>query len=206
MVISRIRPALGLDKKTDDQLVVYTGERITNLTVNSGSFPALVPTPAQLQTKKDSLQDLLAIPEPTKAQTQAKKSLRRSLEIMLLDCATSCAEISQGDLDIYMLSGFDFQRKGIAGGPLPAPENFRMELGPGEGQLYAKFTSVKKAHAYEIWYGPKNTDPATWTMFRIATGGRKVLLNELTSGIEYCARCRAIGAQGVYGMWSDIAT
>ncbi|MEO5572376.1 MAG: hypothetical protein ABIT08_14230 [Bacteroidia bacterium] len=206
MVIVRIQPALALREKNDSEITQYTTDRASDLTLHSVSFPGLKPTPAQLTEKnKAFILALAAMSESSKSKTIAKNKTRRELEIMLLNCAASCAEISDGNLEIYTRSNFAYKNNpSLPPDSLPAAENLTLQLGPGEGQLYVNFKTEELAHCYQIWYGRMDIKPEEWTDFMTTTSGKKNLLNELQSSVVYGVRVKTIGSKKVKGQWTNV--
>lgn len=202
MVIIRIQPALNLEKLNDASLGQYVTDRVADLIANSASFVGLKPTPEQLTTKNEEFS--AALSSRAANRTTEKNKVRRELEIMLFTCADNCAEISNNNLSIYELSGFGYKRKSEPAGTLPAPTGLSVEIGPGEGQLYVRFKGVTNSYGYEISFGKANVNPDTWTESMGASSGKKTLLNDLESNVEYGVRVRAIGANNKPGEWTTV--
>lgn len=202
MVIIRIQPALNLEKLNDASLGQYVTDRVADLIANSASFTGLKPTPAELTTKNEEFS--AALSSRAANRTTEKNKVRRELEIMLFTCADNCAEISSNNLSIYELSGFGYRRKAEPSGTLPAPSGLSVEIGPGEGQLYVRFKGVTNSHGYEISFGKADAAPENWTENMGVSSGKKTLLNDLESNVEYGVRVRAIGANKTFGEWTAV--
>jgi hypothetical protein len=205
MVINKIIPALGLAKMSDSDLDTYVGERVASLIASEVDFPDLIPTVDTVTAQRVKFRSALDnIVRGNKSSTTKKNKERAKLEALISQQAENCAEISDGDLEIYQKSGYGSKSKGHSTEELPAPINLTVELGPGLGQLYVRFKGVENAHSYEIWYGLATANPDSWTEHITASSGRKSLLNELGSNVEYGVRVRAIGGNNLKGDWTTV--
>jgi len=202
MVVVRIQPALDLEAQTDSEIGQYTTNRVADLVLHEDKFPDLKPTPEELTQKNVDFSKALGSLEADR--TLKKNRIRRELEIMLIACASNCAEICDNNLEIYKLTRFGYKRKSEPAGALPAPENLSVEIGPGEGQLYVKFKGVKNNHGYQIWFGKSGVSPDQWTEIMGVSSGRRTLLNDLESNVSYGVRVRAIGANKTFGAWTTV--
>lgn len=204
MVITLIQPKLGLRKKTDADLQTYANNIITDLDLNIAAFPGI--DLAGLKLKRDKYtSDLSKVMHGTPSQTSAKNSSRLALENILKSISNDCAEIADGNEEVFFLSGFEIKAKPSPSGQLQAPEKFDLTPTPVDGTLLAKFKSVKNANAYEIFFGVYGTDPATWELLSVTTAG-KFMINDLQSNVKYSARVRAVGTKGKKGLWTEIVT
>ncbi|MEO5569537.1 MAG: hypothetical protein ABIT08_08005 [Bacteroidia bacterium] len=59
-------------------------------------------------------------------------------------------------------------------------------------------------HGYEIWCGKAAVAPESWTENMGVSSGKKTLLNDLESNVEYDVRVRAIGINKTHGGWTAV--
>jgi hypothetical protein len=67
-----------------------------------------------------------------------------------------------------------------------------------------RFKGVINSHGYEISFGKANVTPENWTENMGVSPGKKTLLNDLESNVEYGVCERAIGANKTFGAWTDV--
>ena len=204
MITTLIQPKLGLSKKTDAALLEYANNIITSLDLHAASFPGA--DIAGLKTSRDTYTAKLAVVKNgTPSQTVAKNNARTVLENNLKSVANDCAEIADGNEEIFLRSGYEIKSKPTPSGMLPSPKIIDLSVGSMEGTLMFQFKGVPNANAYEVNYGLFSTEPDTWTMLSVTTAGKN-LIGELKSNEKYSVRVRAVGTKGKKGIWSDIIT
>src|ERR1041385_7525438 len=152
-----IVPKLGLRKLSFDEFDVYSADRVIDVPV---VFPVTTPTiltVSGLQTTYHNA--VLAWRRGNKASTELKRTTRRALHIALTDLASDCANQANGDVSMFLLTGFDIRVHGGISPLLPAPENFKLKAGD-DGELIATYEPVVNNHGYEIWLsGSPFTNP-----------------------------------------------
>ncbi len=184
---------------SDSALNIYASQRIDDLTLHSASFPGLVPAPDEIAALNAVFHTALQNQRRgDKSTTTAKNNARIALERQLLIEATNCAEIADGDLEKYQLSGFGSKSKGTAYGKLPSPENFQAMQGNQSGSMVCKFDGVKGNHGYELSIVSEDG-----SITKVATNSSSpVIVAELAPLKRYTVKCRAIGARNSGGYWS----
>ncbi len=199
-----ITPALGLKFMTDGALGDYAMQRVESLTENSASFPGLSPTPVELKAITDTYMNAMAKcgVDATKSDTSIKNTYRNLLEKILTLSAQSCASIANGDLSLYLLSGYGYKGKGRRTTELDTPTTLRYKQGPFEGSVYLLFKSVKNARSYEVRIGA-NDNVESWTDYTISSGS-PVLMTDLKPLSIYYVRLRAIGARNIKSGWTSV--
>jgi hypothetical protein len=202
VIVKSIIPALGLSKKSDSALNTYAGERINDLTVNEDSFTGLKPTVADVTAQRLKFSGALDKQQKgNKSTTTAKNNERAKLEQLLTLQSQNCAEIADGNVELYQLSGYGIKSKGSPSGQLDAPRDFRVMNGES-GSINCKFKGVDNNHGYELVV--TNEDGSITKV--ITDSGSPVTVYDLTPLKRYKVKCRATGARGIKGEWTPELT
>ncbi|MEP7171066.1 MAG: fibronectin type III domain-containing protein [Bacteroidota bacterium] len=199
--IKRIIPALGLRGLKNAELTSYADKRITDLIRDASSFPDLKPGPLEVNDVNQEYKRALSAPR-SKSNTTVRKRVRRALEIILIRCAQQCAFVSENELAVYVLSGFDYKRNRGIDQSLLALQILRIDLGINEGELIVHFKTVKNACSYEVCYGLRDAQRNSWIATVSASSG-KVFLDNLESGLYYKVRVRGVFGNNRYSPWSN---
>jgi len=204
--MSRIIPKLGLRNITDSDLVTYAQNKIDNIS-GLAAFAAVVPGPATLNNKNKQYEAALAdAVQGDKSQTATKDALRAELEELLTRQAENCAEIANGNLPLYLSTGYD--AKDTAGTPVgELGQVLNMRLKPSEiiGELKADWDKVDKATNYTLRCYTDDANPEGSTIYSDTTGPSKATVNGLPSGEKVYVQARANGGSTGHGPWSDPA-
>lgn len=199
-----ITPALGLKFYTDSDIAAFARQRIVNLTENAASFPNLSPSTVELTEITEEYTNALEScgKDATRSDTNRKNVKRRELEKVVSLCALSCSQIADGDLSLYLLSGFSSKVQGSRITELDFPHNIRYKQGPFDGSVYVLFKNVKNARSYEINLA-ENNNSDSWNTFVSGTVS-PVLITDLKPMTIYNIRCRAMGARNIKSAWSNV--
>lgn len=134
------------------------------------------------------------------AETQAKKTRRAELIMILRQLAVFVERVANGDEMTILASGFTVARRGHSPQrPLGRP-GIRRVLNWASKQLLVRATRVPNARSYEaqvrVGGGP-------WQPAGVSTRAGRIILENLTPGVLYEIRVRAIGGSTGYSDWSD---
>ena len=175
---------------TDSGLLVKAADVISGMTNNSG-FPNPSPTPETIETSRAAFLDALAASNSGSHQAVAyKNDKRKELEELLHDLGVYVNQTAKGDEALLLSSGFDLQKKAGPAGPLPAPENIRVQVGESAGSVELSCERVKQAVCYAVQY--RNLTEPGETDIVFATKP-KFEIDGLTTGHHYAFRILAIG-------------
>jgi hypothetical protein len=100
-------------------------------------------------------------------------------------------------------TGFPLRSTGAPLGQLPAPADLRATATDNEGEIELRCKTVTGAGSYE-WQCRLHDGNPPWQALKTGTTA-KILVPNLTPGVVYAFRVRAIGAAGP-GTWADEAT
>ncbi len=93
--------------------------------------------------------------------------------------------------------------RGIHGGTLPAPADFKIAHGPKSGTIMLHVARLAGAKSYEVQMAPVDpTNQDNWKPATTSATGTHILLEGLTPAQTYWFRIRAIGSGGE-GVWTD---
>src|ERR1051325_8360730 len=117
--MDKIIPKLGLHCITDTELIEYAQDKINKINANA-AFAGVNPSTATVQTKKTQFETALAAADNgTKGATAIKDQRRDELEQLITLQAYDCAKISNGDMPLYLTTGYAARNtKGSPTGPL----------------------------------------------------------------------------------------
>jgi len=195
---------LGLQKKSDSELLTFTQQHIAAMTGNA-NFTTPNPLAVDFQSLYDdyesALDDSELAQQAAKEKVVLKDTARRSLEAALNTRADYVQLTSGGDEAKILSAHLDVRAVAAPIGQIPAPTNLRVTGGDLEGENDLQWDPQ---HGTESYVGEHATDPAgPWTQFYV---GRKssCTAEGLTSGGLYYFRVKAKGAAG-WSAWSDIA-
>jgi len=134
--------------------------------------------------------------------------VRNELENMLTQQAYHCALIANGDLVIYLTSGYEAKDlQGKTTGELFPPQNilFR-DYGKNSGELVPDWNKVKDARNYTTQVYADVNNPSGSILKEVTDNPSKVTIGGLTSGQKVWVRVRANGGSTGHSDWSDPAT
>ena len=201
-----IIPKLALNDFRDAALPEYAQDKVDKITA-SGAFAAVVPSPAQLLAKKNQFEAaLVAADDGNRAQTVAKDNKRKELEAMLTQQAQNCAEIANGNLEVYLESGY--KAKDTAGspvGPLEVVTGFLLDYGDNAGELKANWDVLAHADNYTLQFYSDPVDPDGSIIKQDIAKKSRAITDGLPGGQIVWARVRGNGGSTGHGPWSDPA-
>jgi len=208
-LMKRILPKLGLKFLLDTELTEYTQDKIEK--INSVvAFSGIVPSTVAVSTKKiQYAAALVKTDDGTKADTAFKNQMRQELEQMLTEQAADAARISNGDIALYLSTGYEAKNtKGSHSNFLPQVTRLELFYGDNAGDLKARWDPLPEALNFSVWVysgiaDPENSLVKEYIIAKI--GRRKITLRGLPSGKIVFVRVRANGAGSVMGAWSDLA-
>ena len=118
----------------------------------SAPFATVQPTTAELDAKNQEwLAALVAADDGTKADTAFKDQKRRELEAMLTLQAQNCAEIANGDLALYLTTGYDAKdTQGSPTGELPQVTGLHLSFTNNIGELKAGWNPMEDAETFTV--------------------------------------------------------
>jgi hypothetical protein len=200
---------LELQKRTVPEKVSLGANHITAMTGNT-NYPAAtrVPTDAQVQTAQDDLAAAEAAVDAAEIAWKEKIQLRDA-KVLVWDTvitarANNCEAVTPSDLAALQSTGFPLRSGGAPIGSLPAPGDLRALATEDEGEIELRCDKVKGASSYEWQCRPHDTPGAPWGAVKSSTTS-KILVTDLTPGLLYGFRVRAIGSAGP-GTWTSETT
>jgi hypothetical protein len=199
---------LELQKKTVPEKVSLGANHITAMTGNA-AYPAAtrVPTDAQVQTAQDDLAAadaaVNAAETAWKLKIQERDAKELTWDTVITARANNCEAVTPTDLVALQSTGFPLRSTGAPLGQLPAPADLRATATDNEGEIELRCKTVTGAGSYE-WQCRLHDGNPPWQALKTGTTA-KILVPNLTPGVVYAFRVRAIGAAGP-GTWADEAT
>ena len=135
-----------------------------------------------------------------------RDAARQTLTYLLKHLANYLELIAHLDTAMLTTTGYDLRKdivRGIHGGTLPGPSDFKIAHGPKSGSLMLHVARLAGAKSYEVQSAqgdPANED--NWKPTTTSATGTHILLEGLTPAQTYWFRIRAIGSGGE-GVWTD---
>ena len=190
-----VKPSISwLTTDSDALLINDVNVILMAMTANVAIYKTPVPSLPDVQTASDNFSEAVAAAaDGGPSATSKKNNLRLILVGLLRQLANYVSSACGGDMTNLLLSGFPAQksvRQPV--GPLSAPANVTIQLGPLSGQLVTKVNPVFGAAIY-TWQLKSNTPNAP------------VVTAQTTAGVTYSVTVNAIGAAGPSD-WSDAAS
>jgi hypothetical protein len=180
-------PIYNFRRRTDDQLLTKALHIIACMTDNI-HFPDATPRVTKAETATNEFKvALLDAQDGGKTKTAIKNQKRKVLENALKELALYVRLNCNDDITIMLTSGYDGQNDKE---PLPAPgapENFKVEYGPGSGTINASVDTHKgaKVYVYEYALVPEAGNEPHWVKL---IGSRKQKIRGLVPRNEYMFR------------------
>jgi len=205
--MAKIIPKLGLHGLTDNDLQTYAKDKIDKIGAEP-AFAAINPTVGQLNTKYNQYRTALsATQDGNKSQTETKNERRQELEDLLTDMATDAAKIADGDVPLYLKTGFDRKdTQGTPVGELLPPENIKFDdYGSIPNELRPNWDVVEHAVCYQVDVYSDLNDPLTTRVGEDIVLPSKATITGLPGGQMVHVRVRAIGGSTGKSPWSDPA-
>ena len=202
-IIMNAKIALGLSDMTPEEKVTFTEERITSLTDNAATFPQPNPSVAALTTAKNNvdlrLKAIAQMETALEAERATAVTATTELDALLTQEAAYVENIAKGVVAIILLSGFPLAQESAPIGQLPPPQNLTGAPFGLEGIMQLKWGRVHGARSYVAEYATSPDGP--WSQAAMTTRV-SCLAGNLTPGVKYWFRVRALGAAGLSG-WSE---
>ena len=189
-------------KYKDLKLGVFAFSVLEKMTDNP-NFPDATALLADLQTKATNFEaSMNNIVNGSKVDTVIKKDIRKELEASLQDLSFYVQQACKGDEAIVFSAGFSVHARASRVGPLERPTNVKLQVGDSKGSLYISCEVVKRALFYVVEYclSPQGPD-SVW--IQVTSSRRKILIEGLISGQEYCFRMAAARTDPAR-IWSDV--
>ena len=204
--MTHIIPKLSLSHVLDSALGEYAQEKIDKITL-APAFAAVVPSTAAVDAKNiEWMAALTKADDGNRADTAYKNQIRAELVDMLTLQAQNCAEIANGDLPLYLTSGYEAKAKGTPKGPLPQVTGVRLSFTNNAGELHAGWNAMQDALNFTVWVysDSNNADGSLIKQYIVGKIGRgTTLLDGLPSGQLVLVRVRANGGSTGFGDWSS---
>ena len=190
-------------KKYKDADLPVKARFILEQMTNNAHFPDIQEKLDELNTKVESYRTALSdSTEGGRLTTAIKQECRRELEDCLQELAAYVQLSSKGDAVLISSSGFDTHKKAARVGVLDKPEAVRIILGPMQGSAWISCNGVDRAlfYVFEYCAAPFTAD-SVW--IQVTGSRRKMLIEGLTSGKEYCFRVAGARTHPSR-IWSDV--
>ena len=190
-------------KKYKDADLPIRAESVSEHMTNNAHFPDIQEKLDELNTKIESYRTALSdSTEGGRLSTLIKQECRRKLEDCLQELAAYVQLSTKGDAVLISSSGFDTHKKAARVGQLDKPGNVRIILGSMQGSAWISCNGVDRAlfYVFEYCAAPLTAD-SVWT--QVTGSRRKILIEGLTSGKEYCFRVAGARTHPSR-IWSDV--
>ena len=178
-------------KKYRDMKLFSKAGSILEQMSNNAYFPNIEAQLAELGEKIESYKAALSESRlGGRLTTVLKRNSRRDLEVCLQELATYVELMSKGDAAVIASAGFDMHKKAARVGQLDKVQNVRIEVGSMRGSALVTCDGVDRAlfYVFEYCEAPFTAD-SVW--IQVTGSKRKILIEGLTSGKEYCFRVAA---------------
>jgi len=189
-------------KFKDADLSVRAGFILDQMTDNA-YFPNIEAQLAELRAKIESYKAALSDSiQGGRLTTAIKRECRRKLEDYLQELATYVQLTCKGDVVLISSSGFDTHKKTASVGQLDKVRNVRIKLGSIRGSAWVTCNGVDRAlfYVFEYCEAPLTAN-SVW--IQVTGSRRKILIEGLTSGKEYCFRVAAARTHPSR-IWSEV--
>jgi hypothetical protein len=196
-----IHVSLGFAQLTNADLNSFAVGVFNGLTANAAVFTTPpVPPPALEAAQKAFESAVAAANGGGMQQTAIQDASHDALIGLLRQEALYVQQQAGGDPVKILSSGFQIAAAGHSPQtPMPKATILQI-LNEAGGQLLVRAQAIPNAHAYEAQI---STAPNTWLPAGIYTQARRIAIPNLTPGVTYTVRIRAIGGSNGAGDWSD---
>ena len=207
--MAHIIPKLSLHNVKDTALATFTQDKIDKINANPAFATVNPPTPIVGAKKTQYENALVKADNGTKADTQAKDDRRFELEELLISQAQDCARIANGNLALYLTTGYEAKdTKGNPVGALEAVTDVQLDFGDNTGELIIGWKPMPDADNFtaRVYSDVNNPDGSLVKEFIVKKiGKKKTTLTGLPSGQIVFVRVRANGGSTGFGPWSDVS-
>jgi len=178
-------------------------ESVSEHMTDNVNFPDIQTKLDELNTRTESYKtSLVDSIQGGRLTTAIKRECRRNLEVCLQELATYVQLTSKGDVVVISSSGFDTHKKAARVGQLDKPGNVRIILGANQGSAWVTCDGVDRALFYVFEYCEAPfTANSVW--IQVTGSKRKILIEGLISGKEYCFRVAAARTHPSR-IWSEV--
>jgi len=137
-----------------------------------------------------------------KVNTIIKAECRRELETYMQELAEYVQQTSKGNTEMIYTAGFDVHKKPVRVGELEKPERATVKIAHSSGSVWFSCNVVDRAlfYIFEYCLAPC-TDDSVW--IQVTSSRRKILIEGLISGQEYCFRVAAARTHPSR-IWSEV--
>jgi len=190
-------------KKYRDLKLLSKAGNISEQMTNNAHFQDIQPILDELKAKTQSYESsIIESNQGGRLTTVLKRNCRRDLETCLQEMATYVELMSKGDAAVIASAGFDTHKKAARVGQLDKVKNVRIKLGSIRGSALVTCDGVNRAlfYVFEYCEAPLTAD-SVW--IQIAGSKRKMLIEGLISGKEYCFRVAAARTHPSR-IWSEV--
>ena len=206
--VKPIIAVFSLSDLTDTGLVGYSQEKIEKLTDNP-HYPDPFPEKAAVQSALTEYIHALGDSDDGKtADTEVKNEKRAILENALMSLGLECAQLANGNLGVFLTSGFEVRKPRESKGILPAPENATAKEGVHPGSLIVTWDPLQGARCYAVEITDNPTSEQSWSPVRVVNGGvstrSETRIIGLASMKRYWIRVAAVNFAGA-GAFSEHA-
>jgi len=206
-IIKPIVPVLHLPDR-DDELDTYAAEKADKLNGNPdypvlGSFPEL----QQMLEALDLYRAALAAADDGNSVEVDEKNRRRvDLENALMILAVRCSQIANGNVHVYLTSGFELRRPAESAEVPTKPENVSAFDGIIDGSIRLEWNSQEGARVYAVEITETPQTLSSWSSIPVHRGGVTLQSETVITGLgslkRYWFRVLAMNVSGT-SEWSD---
>jgi len=201
MGIVKVTTDFSSKNYTDTELSVKCTNVMDKMSGNQ-NFPN--PTPPIEEIRGTNTSYIAALANAEKGSTDdriIKNSWRAKVESQMKELSLYVQITSKGDDVIVSSSGLDVNKKPVAVGALPKPENVSVKMGNNMGSVWVSCDAIASASFYEYDYAEVTADGTLNWIHKTSTK-HKILIEGLTSGKQYVFRV-AGAASDPSRVWSD---
>ena len=201
MGIVKVTTDFSSKNYTDTELSVKCTKVIDKMSGNQ-NFPN--PTPSLQEIRDTNISYIASLAKADKGSADdrvIKNNWRAKVESQMKELSLYVQITSKGDDVIVSSSGLDVNKKPMAVGALPKPENVIVKIGNNMGSVWASCDAIASASFYEFDYAEVTADGVLNWIHKTSTK-HKILIEGLTSGKQYVFRV-AGAASDPSRVWSD---
>jgi hypothetical protein len=201
MGIVKVSTDFSYKNYTDTELGVQA-TNVTDKMLGNVNFPAPMPPLIEIKETITGYTASLVKAEKGSADDRViKNSWRAKLESQMKELSLYVQIASKGDSVLISSTGLDVNKKPVAVGALPKPENVIIKMGDNKGTVWVSCEAIPSASFYEFEYAEVTADGTLSWIHKTSTK-HKVLIEGLTSGKQYVFRI-AGAASDPSRVWSD---
>jgi hypothetical protein len=159
---------------------------------------------AAAQALDDAYAEALYARSISVTKTAVMKQLEDALDSLLTALGHYVEAESRGDEAVIKSTGMSVKKRRTPAGIPGMPEALAATEGSMNGSIALKWKAVKGSRSYLVRATTTVADAKSWQQVGVSTRAN-VLVEELTSGLQYWFQVSAIGTAG-QGPWSDPST